>query len=53
MQGLYCEYGSSFKYEIILNGNSVKFSDKNFKYKIKNDKIVFARYIDASKKNYI
>ena len=31
MQGLYFEYGSSFKYEIILNGNSVNFSDKNFK----------------------
>ena len=46
-------YGSSFKYEIILNGNnSIKFSNKNFKYKITNDKISFEGYLDACKNNY-
>ena len=38
--------GSSFKYEIILNGNKIKFSNPDFKYKIINDKITFDGYLD-------
>ena len=38
--------GISFKYEIILNGNSVKFSNEDFKYNIINDKITIEGYLD-------
>ena len=50
--GINFNYGSSFKYEIILNGNSIKFSTNDFKYKINNDKIIFQGYLDASENNY-
>ena len=46
ISGLNFDFGSSFYYEIILNGNSIKFSNKNFKYQIKNDKIIFDGYLD-------
>ena len=53
IDNLRMEYGSSFKYEIILNGNnSIKFSNKNFKYKIINGKINFEGYLDACEENY-
>jgi hypothetical protein len=45
-------YGSSYKYEIILNGNKIKFLDKDFKYKIENDKIILKGIIDGNKDNY-
>lgn len=45
-------YGSSFKYEIILNGNKIKFSNDNIKYKINKDKIIFEGYLDHNKENY-
>ena len=38
--------GSSFKYEIILNGNKIEFSKSDFQYKINNGKIIFDGYID-------
>jgi hypothetical protein len=37
---------SPCKYEIKLNGNNLKFVDENFKYEVKNDKIVFQGYIE-------
>ena len=46
IEGVFFDLGSSFYYEIILNGNSIKFSDKNFKYQIKNDKIILDGYLD-------
>ena len=46
ISGFNFDFGSSFSYEILLNGNSIKFSDKNFKYQIKNDKIIFDGYLD-------
>ena len=39
-------YGSYFKYEIILNGNIIEFSNKDFKYKVKDDKIIIEGYLD-------
>ena len=45
-------YGSSYKYEIILNGNKIKFFDKDFKYKIENDKIILKGIIDGNKDNF-
>ena len=45
-------YGSSYKYEIILNGNKIKFLDKDFKYKIENDKIILKGIIDGNKDNF-
>ena len=45
-------YGSSYKYEIILNGNKIKFLDEDFKYKIENDKIILKGIIDGNKDNY-
>ena len=39
-------YLSSFRYEIELNGHSIKFSNENFKYEVKNDKIVFQGYLE-------
>lgn len=48
----YLEYGSSFRYEINLNGNSVKFSEPNFSYSIKDGKIIFEGYIDWGRDNY-
>lgn len=39
---------SSVKYEIILNGNSVKFSEENFKYNIINDRIIIEGYLDRN-----
>ena len=50
---LYFKYKSSFKYEIILNGNSIKFSNKYFQYKIINDKIIIKGYLDACEDNYV
>ena len=49
---LYFKYKSSFKYEIILNGNSIKFSNKYFQYKIINDKIIIKGYLDCCEDNY-
>ena len=40
------EIGSSFYYEIKLNGNSIKFSDENFKYQIIDDKIILEGFLD-------
>ena len=58
----FINYQSFFKYEIILNGNNnIEFSNKDFKYKIKNDKINFEgfldnyneqKYIELEKKDY-
>ena len=45
-------YGSSYKYEIILNGNKIKFMDEDFKYKIENDKIILKGIVDGSKDNF-
>jgi len=45
-------YGSSYKYEIILNGNKIKFLDNDFKYKIENDKIILKGIIDGNEDNY-
>ena len=45
-------YGSSYKYEIILNGNKIKFLDKDFKYKIENGKIILKGIIDGNKDNF-
>ena len=45
-------YGSSYKYEIILNGNKINFMDEDFKYKIENDKIILKGIIDGSKDNF-
>ena len=45
-------YGSSYKYEIILNGNKIRFLDNDFKYKIENDKIILKGIIDGNKDNY-
>ena len=37
-----------------MNGNSVKFSEKSFKYQIKNDKIILEGYLDDyDKQKYI
>jgi len=52
ISGQYFKYGSSFKYEIILNGNKIKFSNDGFKYKINNDKITFEGYLDHNRDNY-
>ena len=40
------DIGSSFKYEIILNGNKIQFSNSDFQYKINKDKIIFDGYLD-------
>ena len=54
INGLYFELGNTFYYEIRLNGNSVKFSEKSFKYQIKNDKIILEGYLDDyDKQKYI
>ena len=46
--------GSYFRYEIILNGNRIEFSDNDFKYTIKDDKIIFEGYLDNyNEKKYI
>ena len=49
-------YGSSYKYEIILNGKKVKFHGKfssiDYKYTKKDDKIIFVGYGDAKEENY-
>ena len=45
-------YGGSYKYEIILNGHSIKFSNPDFKYSVKNDKIILEGYIDGNKDNF-
>lgn len=48
------DIGSSFKYEIILNGNKIKFSNSDFQYKINKDKIIFDGCIDEyDEKKYI
>ena len=45
-------YGSAYNYEIILNGNKIKFFDKDFKYKIENGKIILKGIIDGNKDNF-
>ena len=45
-------YGSSYKYEIILNGHNIKFSNPDFKYSIKNDKIILEGFVDGNKDNF-
>ena len=45
-------YGSSYKYEIILNGHSIKFSNPDLKYKVENGKIILEGYIDGNKDNF-
>lgn len=43
--------GSYYKYEIFLNGNSIKFSHYGYSYSIKNDKIIFDGYFKGNKDN--
>ena len=51
---LFFELGSTYYYEIILNGNSIKFSNENFKYQIIDDKIIFEGFLDEyDEKKYI
>ena len=45
-------YGAFFKYEVILNGHNVKFSNENFDYSIKNGRIIIQGMIDGNKENY-
>ena len=45
-------YGSSYKYEIILNGHSIKFSNPDFKYSAKNGKIILEGFIDGNEDNF-
>ena len=45
-------YGGSYKYEIILNDHSIKFSNPDFKYSVKDDKITLEGYIDGNKENF-
>ena len=45
-------YGESYKYEVILNGHNVKFSNENLDYSIKNGRIVIQGMIDGCKENY-
>ena len=45
-------YGTSYKYEIILNGHSIEFSNPDFKYSIKNDKIILEGFVDGNKDNF-
>ena len=45
-------YGGSFKYEIILNGNKVKFPIKDFNLMEKNGKIILEGMIDGNKDNF-
>ncbi len=44
-------YGAAFKYEVILNGHCVKFSNEN-DYSIKNGKIIIQGVIDGNKENF-
>ena len=48
----YTIYGSSYKYEIILNGHSIKFSNPDLEYTVENDKIILEGYIDGNKDNF-
>ena len=45
-------FGSSYKYGIILNGNSIKFSNPDFQYSVKNDRIIFEGFVDGNEDNY-
>ena len=45
-------YGGSYKYEIILNGHSIKFSNPDFKYSVKNGKIILEGFIDGNEDNF-
>ena len=45
-------YGSSYKYEIILNGHSIKFSNPDLEYSVENGKIILEGYIDGNKDNF-
>ena len=45
-------YGGSYKYEIILNGHTIKFLNQDFKYSVKDDKIILEGYIDGNKDNF-
>ena len=45
-------YGESYKYEVILNGHNVKFSNENLDYSVKNGRIVIQGMIDGCKENY-
>ena len=45
-------YGGSYKYEIILNGHSIKFSNPDFKYSVKDDKIILEGFVDGNEENY-
>ena len=45
-------YGGSYKYEIILNGHSIKFSNPDFQYSVKNGKITLEGFIDGNKENF-
>ena len=42
-------YGASYKYEIILNGHSIKFSNPDLEYSVENGKIILEGYIDGNK----
>ena len=45
-------YGASYKYEVILNGHTVKFSNENLDYSVKNGRIIIQGMIDGNKENY-
>ena len=45
-------YGGSYKYEIILNGHSIKFSNPDFKYSVKNGKIILEGFADGNEDNF-
>jgi len=45
-------YGGSYKYEIILNGHFIKFSNPDFKYSVKNGKIILEGFVDGNKDNF-
>ena len=48
----YTIYGSSYKYEIILNSHSIKFSNPDFKYSVINGKIILEGFVDGNEDNF-
>ena len=48
----YTIYGSSYKYEIILNSHSIKFSNPDFKYSVINGKSILEGFVDGNEDNF-
>ena len=48
----FLRYGCSYKYEIRLNGNNIKFSTNNFSYSVINDVITLKGYFNVDEDNY-